>query len=264
MKYDCRKSFIIIFFFLILTFPLFSVSLLLNDGRLYRGHLLAISPEKVLLKSESFFFEIQNKDIDILINKPSSDYEGEKLLVLLELKNSGSISGELIRSTNEYIFILEKSAGIVKLYNYNEVVSLTLTGDSGADRVIRFKEENIKTVIVAPSQDFSIDERFNNLLLSLKMMKKGKSPSDSANDSPLDIFDPDFYDLFWVQIHTYLEPDTKEIIWNLIENYYEKEVILFNINKDREQGLNYKQEFLKNTRNEFFRRAKKIILTMPE
>lgn len=264
MKWDYRKSFVIAFFSLFLTFPLFPVSLLLNDGRLYRGQLLAVSNEKVLLKGDHFFFEIENKDIDILINEPSSGYDGQKLLVSLELEKGLVVDGELLRSTAEYIFILTKAEEVVRLFNYNEVLSFYLSGNPGIDVYLEENKENIKKVFIT-SQTYSIDERFNNLLLSLRLMKKNSDPSSRAeSDSPLDIFDPDFYDLFWMQINSYLGPETKEIIWDLIENYYEKEVILFNIYRDEEQGLFYKQEFLKHTRNEFFRRAKKIILTMPE
>jgi len=90
---------------------------------------------------------------------------------------------------------------------------------------------------------------------------------------------PDFYEKFWARIYRYISSSTENLLWNLLENYSEKEKSVNQVYNERIQNLDNDKKStrlylekkaslsgelkvsIRNLRNDFYKRARRIILS---
>lgn len=226
----------------------FSGSLLLKDGAFYRGTIIYLSGERLILKSEDSLLAISCKDIELL--SCSDDYERK---MTLKLSGIGEIEAELIKIAGDYIYYLTVGTNSYSYTHLHNIASPYILEGSESD--IRKAVE-----VKLSAERIELESDINSFM---EFVSPG---SLGGNRLEIDIMDYDFYEYFWLLVSPVLTDESKGTVWELLEGYSEKE----RLSSKKYRGAQYykgveRERYLaelKSLREEFYCRVKRALLLM--
>ena len=159
--------------------------------------------------------------------------------------------------------------------NGNELMLLKLS-DVFAMSVLNSNNNianNSNKKIFLEKDDFdNINSDITEILINLARAKSilsdeiRKEIEQSSKKDSVIIDNPDFYDKFWLRVSNYIDKNTENLLWGLVENYSEKEKSI-NIFYNEKSNINsnkiieeYKSKIIE-LRKEFYKRARRIIIS---
>lgn len=225
----------------------FSGSLLLKDGAFYRGTIVYLSGEKLILESKGSYLAIPCKDIELL-----NCNDDDERRMNLTLSGIGDVEAEIIKIAGDYIYYLSienSSYGYTHLRNISAPYSLNSNDDFSPVTEVRAAEQRVQ-----------LETDINSFI---EFISPGAS---GGNRVELNIMDYDFYEKFWLLFFPLLRDETNEIIWELLEGYSEKE----RLSSKKYRGAQYykgveRERYLAelvSLREEFYCRFKRSVLLM--
>ncbi|HOV13416.1 MAG TPA: hypothetical protein PK771_03950 [Spirochaetota bacterium] len=256
-----RKIFIF-FFILFAIFYLKSENLLLKDGRIFKGKLLDISKKNIILEIDEKIFSFSISSIEYLVSQVTqSSYS------LLWLKRIDKTYQKvyLIKLTESALFYKSQNDNELKIIKLSNLEQIFLYSDididlKNRDKITLGKEENLDINIeINIFLESLIKIRNNNKELT-KTQKEEIEVSSLSN--PVNFDDIDFYERFWARTSKFLDSNTENLLWNLLEGYSEKEKsinLLYESNA--KSAKNNVKDKIMDLRKDFYRRAKKIIFS---
>ncbi len=255
---------IIIFIILInISLYIFSECLILKNGNIFKGQIINLDKNNVILKVNNKFIKFSFNLIDYLIHNNSQEKE---LHLIVEKKNRIKEKINLIKfskkalfyknqKTNEINFILFQDINIIRLENLNKIQKNIIIQNYSINSEIEINNE-MEFIInkIINKKEFN-----NNFLDNINLITNNESTYIYLNFNDLD-----FYEKFWNKINKYINKDTQNLLWNLYELYSNKEKYINLINNSKQNNkkstnsnsINF--EIIK-LRKEFYYRAKKII-----
>lgn len=243
-----KRTLFIVLALLISCIHCFSGSLLLKDGAFYRGTIIYLSGERLILKSDDSLLAIRCKDIELL--SCSDDYERK---MVLKLSGIGEIEAELIKIAGDYIYYLIVGTNSYSYTHLNNISSPYILEDSESD-IPKALEVKLS------AERIELESDINSFI---EFVSPG---SLGGNSLEMDIMDYDFYEQFWLLVSPILSDESKGMVWELLEGYSEKE----RLSSKKYRGAQYYKgvererylEELKSLREEFYCRVKRAILLM--
>jgi len=271
---NAKIFFILIVFFslTIISKPAFPENLLLKNGQIFRGDLASIEKDKISMIIDGELYDFYFKNIEYLIagsNQPN--YSN----VLIKRKNGLEENVSLIKMTDSALYFKYTDQNELKILRMSEIDNIKV-------KTSTFIATEQKNTVVIDSDIGEINEDLDKIITGIIDNKKEKNINkETAKDSAIarnseniiKIDSADFYDKFWLKINKYLDNNSTNLLWNLLENYAEKEKLLNIIYNEKLTALpenkSSNTEFvttelknkIKDLRNDFYKRAKKIILS---
>ncbi|HOF00100.1 MAG TPA: hypothetical protein PK385_00195 [Spirochaetota bacterium] len=263
---------IMFFSLMIVSKPAFPENLLLKNGQIFRGDLASIEKDKISMIIEGELYDFYFKDIEYLIagsNQPN--YSN----ILIKRKNGVEENASLIKMTDSALYFKHTDQNELKILRMTEIDNIKV-------KTSVFIATEQKNTVVIDSDVGEINEDLDKIIARIVNNKIGKNitkesvkdaDKTSALENIIKIDSADFYDKFWLKINKYLDNNSTNLLWNLLENYSEKEKLLniiYNekltaISKNKSSNAEFVTAELKNKirdlRNDFYKRAKKIILS---
>lgn len=271
------KKVIIIFIILIVFQFLFSESIVLKDGNVFKGKLVFISKKNIILNVDENILDFPIITIEYLINQSIFD---ELSMLIIEKKNGKSERINLIKFNQKVLYYKNINKDELKFIKTSDIQHISLVNPSKINLSQKKNIYKIKNKINLNEDIDNIIEMIIKSKSNLKMIAQSKKEEmlSVSRSNVINIKGDDFYEKFWERINKYINNYTKNILWNLLEQYFDRENtlnLIYNTEihniydteeltiediKRREkisQDLNQK---IIELRVEFYKRAKKIIL----
>ncbi|HOJ63628.1 MAG TPA: hypothetical protein PLE45_04335 [Spirochaetota bacterium] len=259
-----KKNIIVLFLTFFSCFLLISENLLLKDGKIFKGELVYLDKERITMKIENELYDFKISSIEYLI-VPTNQLT--QRLLYIKRKDNTELSINLIKLTETVIYY--------KMPNGNELMLLKLS-DVFAMSVLNSNNNianNSNKKIFLEKDDFdNINSDITEILINLARAKSilsdeiRKEIEQSSKKDSVIIDNPDFYDKFWLRVSNYIDKNTENLLWGLVENYSEKEKSI-NIFYNEKSNINsnkiieeYKSKIIE-LRKEFYKRARRIIIS---
>ena len=253
------KKIIITILFINISLFIFSESLVLSNGKVLNGKLFSINKNNIILKINNKLLSFSYDLIDYLL---FNDNREKELTVIVKKNNGINEKISLIKLTKKALFYKNTKNKQIDLLLFKDIknIKLEISSDINKNNIIEKYRINyykdINTDIEHLIQ-LIIDENKFSKKISKSNENKSAIPYNYLNFNELN-----FYEKFWEKINSYLNNDTKNLLWNLYELYSNKEKYL-NIlnnainNKDTTKTNTFNNRIIK-LREEFYYRAKKI------
>lgn len=271
---NAKNIFILTIFFslMIISKPVFPENLLLKNGQIFRGDLASIETDKISMIIDGELYDFYFKNIEYLIagsNQPN--YSN----ILIKRKNGLEENVSLIKMTDSALYFKYTDQNELKILRMSEIDNIKV-------KTSTFIATEQKNTVVIDADIGEINEDLDKIITRINSDKKEKKiDKENVTESSLTrnseniikIDSADFYDKFWLKINIYLDNNSTNLLWNLLENYAEKEKLLniiYNekltaLSENKSSNAEYITTELKNKikdlRNDFYKRAKKIILS---
>lgn len=236
----------------------FAGCLLLKDGRFFKGEVVYLSRERLILKDSGDYRGFNCADIELL-----SCSRGENGEMELTFELEGKVGAELLKITGGYIYFL-KDNGTSYSYTHLSNLKSSYAGEEG----IAWRKVN---EISAFNRRVELEEDLGSFLTFTvyNRVLKNRMIRDSyitEPAEPLKAMDPDFYEKFWLLFSPLLNDEINSIIWDLLEGYSEKERLISKKYGGQQHftgqaRAKYLRE-VKLFREEFYSRVKRAILLM--
>ncbi|OHD13326.1 MAG: hypothetical protein A2086_11650 [Spirochaetes bacterium GWD1_27_9] len=251
------------FYFFLALFSLnclYSENILLKDGRIFKGNLININKNKIVINVNNQIFEFSINSIEYLI---ASVNQNEYSIIKIKRKDGSFQEVNLIKLTEQALYYKNISENDLKLIKLSSITELILI--SKIDSI----SSKVNKLIIKQDNNIDIEIDINNLIAQIIKLKtiyssdKDQKEEKTQDTISINIENPDFYERFWTKISKYLDVNSENLLWNLLENYSEKEKsinLVYNENNNPNKEKEIKNKIIE-LRKDFYKRAKKIILS---
>jgi len=257
------KYFLFIFYLFFSIFFLDCEILILNNGNLLIGNLNGINNEKILFKFNEKNYEFNLKSVDLFY----PDFLEERninLSVLTSNRNNYNLILLKLNSSKIYYFSKE-NFNDVNVITFNNILNISQKNNDSVSKepISVFNNINFYNI---KNFGFLIDFLTKNINSeNLLDAIKGKKMENFINLN-LEINDINFYENFWNKFEYLINKETKQNLWNLLEQYSDKEKILNFIYSENNTVLNKNLNNIEldlqinNLRKDFYIRVINILL----
>ena len=254
-----RSACIILFLFLV-SGILFGENILLKDGGLVKGKLVNLNKNKISLMVDDRIIEFSIDQIEYMIAQVSQD----KYSTIFIRRNSGAMMKvNLIKLTETALYYKNLKEDELRLIKLSAVGEISLENST----IAKVKKENYSET--DSEEIIDINDDLDKIIEQLNKSKTDSTLNVRTNGTKtekVDIESADFYEKFWSKIYKYLDINRENLLWNLLEDYSDKEKslnLIYNEGLNQQSDTkndNIKSKILK-LRNDFYKRAKKILIS---
>jgi hypothetical protein len=280
LQFTKRVPVISLFIMLFCTIMIFPESILLKDGQIFSGTLVYIDKSRITLQNNTGTIDFSIDTIEYLIAQMKQANLDKYSVIVIKRKEGPEQKVNLIKMTETALYYKLINESDLRITRLTSLESLKLLHSSTL-------ENKTKNVTVKQDSQINVNSDLNQVIEKLvtKNIKDNNqyellsSYRDEilsiARLNPVDPAKDDFYEKFWARIYRYININTENLIWNLLETYSEKEKALNLIYNEKIQNVS-ENSSADNKRNElatelkdkiielrfdFYKRARKIILT---
>jgi hypothetical protein len=261
---------IILFYICFYSFP---DELVLKNGEIYKGQLIFISLDKLSIQTDQYVIDFPISIIDYFLPGNMQDLH---TMLQVSLNEEIAMKVNLIKLTGDTLYYKEISGNKINSLPLKDILDMqALHPLEAVGRII------VKNINYQIDPDKDLDIVIGMLLKNKENVKDFAMPSKEellslSRSTAINIEAIDFYEKFWNRIERFIGNNTKNLVWDLLERYSEKEKFLgFILN---EKGIIASgQGFIQNSenksqvlaginrklvelRNDFYQRSRKIIL----
>lgn len=234
-----------IFLFIFFNINLFSDTLILNNMIVLKGKLIFLYEKKIVFQSNNTAFELTLDDISLYIPET---LENNPIILTAKNNDEKIIHLKLVKLERKKVYFLYNNR--VESIPIKNLKELSFNNTEEASIPSYLSKININSL-------YNL-ENFKTLvqILYYNDFNKNKLPLTTLN-----IEEQNFYESFWKTIEPALNNYCKKKIWELLEEYSDKEKIITTfINKTKTTNLDTLKKEIDNLKIEFYRRAINIIL----
>lgn len=253
------KYFLVFFYLSLFLFFLNSEILILNNGNLLLGDLIKLNNDNILFKFNNKNYEFNLKNIDQLI---SDSLEENNIKLSVTTPNYTDNNLTILKLNNLKLYHVSKE-NLFEFHtiDFNNILKIYQTKNNYDPNEQIFIFKNINFYNIKNSElliDFLI-KNIDNQDLNVSNINQERT---KYINQKLEIHDISFYENFWKRFENLINKDTKQILWNLLEQYSDEEKIFNVIYKENTFDLNKDESVIKieNLRNDFYRRVVNILL----
>jgi len=259
-----KRLILIIIFLFFLSYIIYSERIFLNDGNIFQGKIEKITIKNLYFLYKANLYKINFNDIELIL---IDDINYKRLIIIIERNNGIKEKIYPIKITGKTIYYKTLSDNKLKNILIADLKNIYLNDSQKIDKnVINYKNEIEHSTDINIEIDLIVNKIYNKKRdIDENMNSLTKEDILSISRSYfININNDDFYENIWKRINIFLDSNTKNIIWNLLEQYSNKEKylnIIINNNMDNMKEIN--KDIIINEINklrlEFYYRIKKII-----
>lgn len=257
------KKGLLIFFLIIVSFTYSDAeNLLLKDGRIFKGKLVDINKKNIVLEIGDKVYNFSISHVEYLVSQVT---QNSYSLLWLKRKDKSFQKVFLIKLTESALYYKNQNENELKIIKLSALDQIFLYSDIAIDIKSKDKITLNKDEVLDINSEIKV---FLENLIRLKNNNRELTNTQkeeieiSAVNNPVNFNDVNFYERFWARISKYLDVNTENLLWELLEDYSEKEksIILFYDNDEKIMKNNINDKIVE-LRKDFLRRSKKIILS---
>jgi hypothetical protein len=235
-------------------------NILLKDGSLIKGQLVSLNKSRISIMINNQVTEYGIDQIEYLIAQVSQD----KYSTIFVRKTSGTmLKVNLIKLTQTALYYKNINDDELRLLKLSSISEISLENTT----ISKAMKENVYES--DPDRIDNINDDINKLIEQLSKRRPAEDVQSAKNQDikseMISIDNADFYEKFWSKINKYLDMNTENLLWNLLEDYSDKEKSLNLVYNEGFQDKSKKDPGIKDKiiklRNDFYKRAKKILLS---